>query len=73
MVWRELGKSWHDTTVDHCDVCGNLLIRRFFEFGAGGRTLRACCEEDQELLVLLERHRGEPSTPPPPALPSQQT
>ncbi|HLI14791.1 MAG TPA: hypothetical protein VKV23_01890 [Acidimicrobiales bacterium] len=61
MPWRELGKSWHDTTVDYCEVCGNLLIRAYFEFRApDGTTRRACCEDDERLLALLERHRVAP-------------
>jgi hypothetical protein len=59
MAWRELGKPWHDTTVDYCDVCGNLLIRRYWEFSADGTTLRACREDDERLLALLVRHRKE--------------
>ena len=57
MAWRELGKPWHDTTVDYCEVCGNLLIRRFYELTVGGRTVRACCEEDERLAALLDRYR----------------
>jgi hypothetical protein len=56
MVWRELGKTWHDTTVDYCDVCGNLLIRRYWEFaGADGSTVRACREDDERLYHRLRQ------------------
>ena len=34
MAWLELRKTWHDTNVDYCDVCGNLLIRRDWVFEA---------------------------------------
>ena len=58
MPWRELGKPWHDTTVEYCDVCGNLLIRSYWEFqDADGSVLRACCEDDQRLHALLVRQR----------------
>ena len=58
MAWRELRKEWHDTTVDYCDVCGNLLIRRYFEFtGDDGRPLRACQEDDQRIYRKLAQLR----------------
>ena len=54
MAWQELGKTWHDTNVEYCDVCGNLLIRRAWVFRApDGRTLRACREDDERLYALL--------------------
>lgn len=54
MGWIELDKAWHDTTVDYCDVCGNLLIRRAWTFqDAAGATLRACREDDERLHALL--------------------
>ena len=59
MPWQELGKPWHDTTVEYCDVCGNLLIHKYWEFAdADGSPLRACCEDDQRLHGLLVRHRA---------------
>ena len=57
MAWRELRKTWHDTTVDYCDVCGNLLIQRFWEFrGASDRVVRACREDDERLYHLLRAY-----------------
>lgn len=57
MGWVAIDKTWHDTTVDHCDVCGNLIIRRAWAFTApDGRSLRACRPEDERLLAVLERH-----------------
>jgi len=56
--WRDLIKPWHDTSVDYCDVCGNLLIRRNWEFEDGGRVLRACRAEDEALWARLERYRA---------------
>jgi NMD protein affecting ribosome stability and mRNA decay len=54
MAWQELGKTWHDTNVEYCDVCGNLLIRRAWVFQtADGRTLRACRESDERLHERL--------------------
>lgn len=54
MGWRELQKTWHDTTVDYCDVCGNLVIHRYFAFtGDDGTVLRACREDDVRLYRRL--------------------
>jgi hypothetical protein len=59
-MWVAIEKTWHDTTVDHCDVCGNLLIRRAWVFSApDGRTLRACREDDERLHALLTRYAGQ--------------
>ena len=54
MAWQELGKTWHDTNVEYCDVCGNLLIRRAWVFeAADGGTLRTCRESDERLHARL--------------------
>ena len=54
MAWQELGKTWHDTNVEYCDVCGNLLIRRAWVFETpDGHTLRACRESDERLHAKL--------------------
>ena len=54
MAWLALSKTWHDTNVEYCDVCGNLLIRRAWVFTArDGRTLRACREDDERLHSRL--------------------
>lgn len=73
MAWHDIQKTWHDTTVDYCDVCGNLLIRRCWEFtGHKGGTLRACREDDERLYHRLRafrakademRARGQTSSP----------
>lgn len=60
MSWVTIDKTWHDTTVDYCDVCGNLLIRRAWEFtGRDGQTLRACREDDQRLHAQLRQYESE--------------
>jgi hypothetical protein len=54
MAWHDLDKTWHDTNVDYCDVCGNLLIRRAWVFTTqDGRSLRACREDDERLHRML--------------------
>lgn len=57
MAWHELSKSWHDTTVEYCDVCGNLLIARFWSFTEPdrGKTLRCCDETCERLFHRLRR------------------
>ena len=57
MAWHELNKNWHDTTVDYCDVCGNLLIARYWSFGEpdGGETRRCCDETCERLFYRLRR------------------
>lgn len=58
MPWHELVKPWHETAVDYCDVCGNLLIGRYWAFAdREGRKFRACREDDERLWVRLEFYR----------------
>lgn len=58
MSWIELRKPWHDTSVDYCDVCGNLLIHKYWEFNTGGETMRVCREDDERLWARLEKVRA---------------
>jgi hypothetical protein len=61
MSWVEFKKSWHDTSVDNCDVCGNLLINRYWEFThTNGRTYHACRQDDEQLLQWLDEQRQRP-------------
>ncbi|MBX3031981.1 MAG: hypothetical protein KF809_17685 [Chloroflexi bacterium] len=54
MSWRELKTSWHDTDVANCDVCGNLIVRRYWSFiGGDGQEVRACREDDERLAQRL--------------------
>ena len=54
MGWRDLRKPWQETSVDYCDVCGNLLIRQFWAFvGDEGELVRACREADEGLYRRL--------------------
>jgi hypothetical protein len=48
MTWVERDEPWHRTEVAYCEVTGQLLPRRYWEFEADGRVLRARdphCEE----------------------------
>lgn len=58
MSWIELRKPWHDTSVDYCDVCGNLLIHKYWEFNTEGEVMRACREDDEQLWGRLETARA---------------
>ena len=56
MPWHELKKTWHDTTVDHCDVCGNLLIGLYWSFvDPDIQEIKRCCEESCERLFYRLR------------------
>jgi hypothetical protein len=56
MSWESIEKPWNDVSVEYCDVCGNLLIKRYWHFTAGdGRSLRACSEECEQLHERLQR------------------
>ncbi|GEM_PF-2143565 len=57
MSWQELRKPWHDTSVDYCDVCGNLLIHNYWEFDSEGEILRACRQDDESLWARLQSFR----------------
>lgn len=64
MSWETLTKSWHDTSVDYCDVCGNLLINRYWRFvDADGGVLRACREDDEALEAWLRQQRRRHQAP----------
>ena len=57
MTWRRLDKTWHDTNVEYCDVCGNLLIQRAWVFqGVDGVAMRACREDDERLYTVLRTY-----------------
>ena len=48
MTWVERETSWHRTEVAYCEVTGQLLPRRYWEFADEGRVIKARdphCEE----------------------------
>lgn len=64
MGWVELKKAWHDTSVENCDVCGSLLIGRFWSFAdTDGTALRACREDDVELRAWLAEQYSKENEP----------
>jgi hypothetical protein len=59
VAWQKLNKTWQDTTVDYCDVCGNLLIVRYWSFtDEQGREFRSCDPSCERLLARLRRSRA---------------
>lgn len=63
MTWHKIEKPWHDTSVEYCDVCGNLLLGQYWSFTDGdGRELRACQEKDEPLYFRLAKDRGVVAT-----------
>jgi hypothetical protein len=62
VTWQTLDRPWQDTNVEYCDVCGNLLIRRYWEFKTyEGQVLRACREDDEDLYNRLKKWRNAAS------------
>jgi hypothetical protein len=56
VTWHALEKPWHDVSVEYCEVCGNLLIQRYWAFaGPDGATVRACSEDCELLAERLRR------------------
>lgn len=56
MSWEPIVKPWNDVSVEYCDVCGNLLIKRYWRFTTSdGRSLRACSEDCEQLYERLQR------------------
>ena len=63
MTWHALQKPWNDVSVEYCEVCGNLLVQRYWEFtGAEGEVVRACSEDCEALAERLRRAREAKAT-----------
>jgi hypothetical protein len=48
-TWLEPKRTWHDTTVTNCPVCGRLIPRRCWSFGTGSGTLEVCSPDCERL------------------------
>jgi hypothetical protein len=48
-TWIEVTRTWHDTAVTHCALCGRLVPRRVWQVEIEGRTLPFCNEECEGL------------------------
>ena len=49
MAWIEREVSWHDLSVDYCEVTGQLLPKRYWSFEVDGRTLKAADPRYEDL------------------------
>jgi len=61
MSWVERERAWYRTDVMYCDVTGQLLPRRYWEFEVGERVLRARdphCEELYRKYLAPSRERN---------------
>jgi hypothetical protein len=47
--WREIKRSWHDTTLTNCVLCGRLVPRNVWWVEIGGETLPFCNPECEAL------------------------
>ncbi len=64
MIWKAIEKHWNDTSVEYCDVCGNLLINEYWKFtDQDGVDRRACRSDDEELAAWLADQRAHHLAP----------
>ena len=49
--WVGFERTWHDTAIVNCVVCGRLIPRRAWVFTDGDREIQACSESCEELYL----------------------
>jgi hypothetical protein len=60
--WVDPARSWNDTTVSYCQVCGRLIPRRSWVFADGPREIVACSPDCEDLYQdYVKPTYGEPS------------
>jgi endogenous inhibitor of DNA gyrase (YacG/DUF329 family) len=47
--WVEIKRSWYDTTLTNCALCGRLVPRRMWLVEIDGKRLPFCDESCEEL------------------------
>ncbi len=47
--WLDTARTWSDTNVSYCDVCGRLIPRRSWVFDDGSKKLNACSPDCEDL------------------------
>jgi hypothetical protein len=47
--WVDPARSWNDTTVRNCQVCGRLIPRRSWVFEGGKGEVTACSPDCEDL------------------------
>jgi hypothetical protein len=68
--WVEIERTWHDTALTNCALCGRLVPRRMWQVEIDEQTLPFCNEECEGLYRsywLPKYGRPHPVTPSPPA------
>ena len=49
--WVDPARSWNDTTVSYCQVCGRLIPRRSWVFDGGKGDVTACGPDCEDLYI----------------------
>lgn len=49
--WVDPARSWNDTSVSYCQVCGRLIPRRSWVFADEGREIAACSPDCEALYA----------------------
>lgn len=61
--WLEFDRTWHDTDIVNCSVCGRLIPRRAWVFTGAVGDVRSCSPECEELYrTYLEPTYGPLAT-----------
>jgi hypothetical protein len=47
--WVEIERTWHDTALTNCALCGRLVPRRIWLVEIAGQSLAFCNEECEGL------------------------
>lgn len=47
--WVEIERTWHDTALTNCALCGRLVPRRMWQVEIDGQALPFCNEECEGL------------------------
>jgi hypothetical protein len=73
-TWIEITRTWHDTAVTHCALCGRLVPRRVWQVEIEGRALPFCNEECEGLYrsYWLPKYGHSASPPANSLLPSER-
>ena len=62
MAWVERREPWYRVEVEYCEVTGQLLPRRYWEFEDDGRLIKARdphCEELYRSYVVPRREERQ--------------
>ena len=61
MVWVDLIVPWHNTEVNYCDVTGNLIVGKYWEFTDknDGGVYKVTDPSIEELYYKLKKFRAQ--------------